>query len=104
MPNKNLTIRTEDRLPDGKVWINRFTVKSSSSNQLYVVSQNKNGRHWGCGCKGWIYHRKCHHLTALGLPNHEVPMEVTIHSMDPVLRNLTAEEYDEIQESTGTNY
>ena len=90
----NLAIRSEDRLPDNGQWTNRFTVKSQSSNQLYIVAQNKGKRHWGCGCKGWIYHRTCKHLSALGLPSHERPMEVTMHSMNPVVKELDYAEYD----------
>jgi len=101
MARMNLTIRAEDRLPDNSQWTNRIQIKSSSSNSLYIIAQNKGRRGWGCDCKGWIYHRSCKHLAALGLPAHEIPMEVTMHSMEPVIKNLTAEEYDEIQTTTG---
>ena len=80
MPNLNLIIPAGDRLPDGKLWINRFQIQSESSDALYTVSQNKVHRHWGCSCMGWIFHRSCKHLKALGLPNKEVPMEVTINA------------------------
>lgn len=64
------------RLPDLGQWTNRFEIKSQSSNRLYVVSQHKDRRHWGCSCPGWITGRKCKHLAALGLPPHEKPYEL----------------------------
>ena len=90
----NITIKAENKLPDGKLWTNRFQVKSESSNNLYIVAQNKTKRHWGCSCKGWIFHRKCKHLTALGLPSYEQPMEVNVHTMTPVVKELDMEVYD----------
>ena len=80
-----LTIQESQKLPDNKVWTNRFQIKSSSSNQLYVVAQNKTSRGWGCGCKGWIYHRNCKHLQTLGLPANLRPMEVTVQTKRKVL-------------------
>ena len=65
-------------LPDNSQWENRFEVRSASSNRIYIVSQNKNKRHWGCSCPGWRTRRKCKHLTALGLPPHEKPHEVLL--------------------------
>ena len=62
-------------LPDNAVWENRFQVKSESSNRLYTIAQNKQKRHWACSCRGWVAHRKCKHLTALGLPCFEKPFE-----------------------------
>ena len=64
-------------LPDNDQWTNRFEVRSESSGRVYVVSQNKKKRHWGCSCPGWRTHRKCKHLTAIGLPVHEEPHEIT---------------------------
>jgi len=50
----------------------RIKVKSSSSHNLYVVSQNKRDTLWECSCKGWIFqHNKhagqflCRHLRAV---------------------------------------
>ena len=63
-------------LPDNAQWTNRFEIRSSSSNRLYVVAQNKTKRHWGCSCMGWIRHRNCKHLSAIGLPALERPFEV----------------------------
>ena len=28
----------------------------------YTDSKTKN---WGCSCKGWVFHRKCKHITAV---------------------------------------
>jgi hypothetical protein len=65
-------------LPDNSQWTNRFKIKSESSGALYTIAQNKNRRYWGCDCPGWIGHRKCKHLTALGLPWHEKPFEAQL--------------------------
>jgi hypothetical protein len=62
-------------LPDQGRWINRFEIKSESSNRVYVVSQDKNHRYWGCSCPGWITRRYCKHLRALGIPTNEKPFE-----------------------------
>ena len=63
-------------LPDNGNWTNRFEVKSASSNRLYIIAQSKDKRHWGCSCMGWRRHRKCKHLTTVGLPCFEEPHEV----------------------------
>src|SRR5271157_3828251 len=65
-------------LPDNSQWTHRFYIKSESSGRLYTVSQNKNRRYWACSCPGWIGHRKCKHLTSMGLPNHEEPFEAQL--------------------------
>jgi hypothetical protein len=62
-------------LPDSDQWINRFEIRSESSNRVYVIAQNKRKRHWACSCPGWKSHRKCKHLAALGLPAYERPYE-----------------------------
>lgn len=63
-------------LPDSNQWTNRFEVRSESSGRVYVVSQHKAKRHWGCSCPGWRTRRKCKHLTAVGLPSLEKPHEI----------------------------
>lgn len=65
-------------LDDNTLWTNRFEVRSASSGRVYIVSQNKEKRHWGCSCPGWKRHRKCHHLEEIGLPSHEMPYEVRL--------------------------
>jgi len=57
-------------------WVNRIEIKSETSNRVYVVSQHAAKRFWACSCPGWRSHRKCKHLTKLGLPGHEQPFEV----------------------------
>lgn len=56
-------------LPDSDRYKIRFKVRSSSSNQLYMVSfDNAPGAQWWtCSCRGNIRHGQCKHLTALGL-------------------------------------
>ena len=67
--------RDSRRLPPNKQWENRFEVRSSSSNRIYVIAQHRERRHWGCSCPGW---RRCEHLQELALPNHERPHEVIV--------------------------
>ncbi len=65
-------------LPDNDQWQNRFTIKSESSNRLYIVSQHKTNKHWACSCPGWKAHRNCKHLAALQLPPKEEPYPVNL--------------------------
>ncbi len=65
-------------LPDNAQWENRFEVRSASSDRVYIVSQHKTKRHWGCSCPGWKAHRNCKHLIAVGLPIYEEPHEVKL--------------------------
>jgi hypothetical protein len=66
------------KLADNAQWTNRFEIRSESSNRVYVVSQNKAGRHWGCSCMGWIRYRHCKHLAALGIPANMKPFEALL--------------------------
>lgn len=47
------------------VWINRFEIKSGSSNRLYTIAQKAADGTWGCSCPAWRTRRTCKHLTAL---------------------------------------
>jgi hypothetical protein len=72
-----LRVAKSSLLPDNKLWTNRFEVRSATSNRVYIVSQNKKKRFWGCSCQGWIRWRRCKHLKALGLPEACKPHEVS---------------------------
>jgi hypothetical protein len=78
----NLVIRVPQSLllPDNGQWTNRFYVKSESSDRLYVVSQNKTKRHWGCSCPSYRVRRYCKHLTSIGLPTDEQPYEALLQA------------------------
>lgn len=79
MSNKlTLRIPREVALPDNSQWTNRFEINSESSDRVYIVSQNKQKRYWGCSCPAWRVRRYCKHLDALGLPRHEQPYEPKI--------------------------
>ena len=80
-PEKQVSIRINknDALPDNAQWKNRFEIKSSSSNRVYIISQNIANGHMGCSCPGWRSRRSCKHLSALGLPGHEVPVTLNIN-------------------------
>lgn len=76
----NLIVRPRESkmLPDNKQYTNRFEIKSESSSRIYIVAQNKSGGWWSCSCPGWIRHKKCKHLDAIGLPGHHIPFEATL--------------------------
>lgn len=53
--------------PDSDRYKCRFTVRSESSNNLYMVSFDNAGSFWTCSCRGNIRHGSCKHLEAMGL-------------------------------------
>lgn len=57
---------TIKRLPNSKDWVYRREVISASSGRVYIIAKNRNSGIWGCSCPGWINHRRCKHLRALG--------------------------------------
>ncbi|HMR85433.1 MAG TPA: hypothetical protein PKE30_19950 [Niabella sp.] len=63
-------------LPDTDQWQFRFQIQSETSDRIYVISQHKKKKHWGCSCMAWKRYRHCKHLKALGLPDFEQPYEV----------------------------
>lgn len=67
-------------LPDNSQWRFRFEVWSETSDRIYIVSQHKDKKHWGCSCMGWRRFRDCKHLQALGIPGKERPYEPQIES------------------------
>jgi hypothetical protein len=81
MATKNVVIRVPKNtvmLPDNAQYTNRFEIRSSSSNRVYIVAQHKTSKWWGCSCPGWIGHRKCKHLSSMSLPCYQVPLEVSM--------------------------
>ena len=52
-------------LPDTDKHRFRMDIPSETSDSIYVVSQRISNGNFECGCKGWIFHRKCKHLTAI---------------------------------------
>lgn len=67
--------------PDDRGWTNRMEFQSQSGS-FYTISQHAAKRHWACSCPGGRNHRKCKHLTALGLPNGERPFEAILVRAD----------------------
>ena len=65
-------------LPSDAQWENRFEIRSETSDRIYVIAQNKQGRWWGCSCPGWKRHRTCKHLNAVGLPAAQKPFEASL--------------------------
>lgn len=82
MANDKLVLRVnvpqDRRLPDTATHVNRFQIKSESSDSLYTIAQSRSGGWWSCGCRGWIRHKNCKHLQALGLPGQHRPFEATL--------------------------
>jgi hypothetical protein len=62
-------------LPDTSTHVNRFEIKSQTSDRVYTIAQSKTGRWWSCSCNGWLRHKSCKHLKALGLPGQHQPFE-----------------------------
>ena len=81
LPAKSVSLRINknEALPDNAQWTNRFEIRSSSSNRIYIVAQNIDKGHMGCSCPGWRTRRNCKHLTSLGLPGYEVPVTLNIN-------------------------
>lgn len=79
----------ETLLPDNAQYTNRFEIKSSSSNRLYVIAQNKNTGVWSCGCPGWIIHRKCRHLTSIAPMLENVDNKPEMKKLDAPDEKLT---------------
>ena len=73
-----LYINKEVALPDNEQWQFRIQVKSETSGNIYIVSQNKKKKHWACSCFAYRRYRRCKHLTSMGLPTGETPYEVNI--------------------------
>ena len=65
----NLRARGVQLLPDSDRYKCRFTVRSESSNRLYMISFDvANGAgYWKCSCPGYLRTGQCKHLTAMGL-------------------------------------
>ena len=57
----------EQILPDSGRYKMRFTIRSETSNSLYMVSFDTAGPYWVCSCRGCIGHGHCKHLEAMGL-------------------------------------
>jgi hypothetical protein len=73
-----LYISKEVALPDNAQWQFRFEIQSESSDRIYIVSQHKERKHWGCSCPAWRTRRTCKHLNAMGIPGGETPYEPKI--------------------------
>ncbi len=78
LPAKSVSVNKANVLPDNAQWKNRFEIRSESSDRVYIVSQNIAKGHMGCSCMGWKRYRNCKHLTALGLPGHEEPVNLKL--------------------------
>lgn len=57
----------------------RFTVRSESSNSLYMVSYDDapEAKYWTCSCRGNISKGQCKHLTAMGLQGRKFGKNLT---------------------------
>jgi hypothetical protein len=78
LPKITISVDEDNKLPDNKLWTNRFEIHSETSDRVYVIAQNKEHGHMGCSCPAWRRYRHCKHLTELGLPGHEVPVNLNL--------------------------
>jgi hypothetical protein len=80
MPNEIIIRKpyNSSLLPDNSSWTNRFEIKSESSNRKYTVAQSKSGLFWACSCPGWVIHKNCKHLRAMGLPGNYTPFKAVL--------------------------
>ncbi len=81
-------------LPDTEAYINRFEIKSETSDRIYIVAQSRTGRWWSCSCNGWLRHKKCKHLAALGLPSNHQPYEPPRPRREDAMAKKTFAEID----------
>jgi hypothetical protein len=80
MPNTIYVPTGGRKLPDKKMWTNRFSVPSESSDVDYVIGQHAQYRYWGCSCKGFIYQkdRWCKHMRMCKVPGGMQKYEATV--------------------------
>jgi len=90
MSEKVLQALAMGRQPDNIQWTNRFEVESQSTGGVYVISQHKAQRYWGCSCMGWKTRKKCKHLRQLGLPEAMEPYELPRVASSPVRQPIAA--------------
>jgi hypothetical protein len=57
-------------------WRFRIEIKSETSPNIYVVSQNVKHKYWACSCFGFRRYKKCKHMKAMSLPGGHQPYEV----------------------------
>lgn len=57
------------QLPDQGGWVNRFEIKSQSSDRTYIVAQRSCDGSWGCSCPAWTRNkaRTCKHVAMITL-------------------------------------
>jgi hypothetical protein len=56
-----------ETFPDSDRFKCRFTVRSETSNNKYMVSYDAAAGWWTCSCRGNIRHGSCKHLESMGL-------------------------------------
>jgi hypothetical protein len=49
-------------LPENSQWCERFSIRSESSNRLYIIAKNKKSGKYGCSCPSYRVRRWCKHL------------------------------------------
>jgi hypothetical protein len=67
--NKGILRSKKSDVEKSERYLYRFTVRSASSDRLYLISYDNapNANYWTCSCRGNIAHGQCKHLTAAGL-------------------------------------
>ena len=49
-------------LADNRDWCERFEIRSSSSDRIYIIAKNKKSGQFGCSCPSYRVRRYCKHL------------------------------------------
>lgn len=68
--------------PDTERYKCRFTVRSSSSNYLHMISFDAalNAGYWTCSCRGNLRHGECKHLRYAGLKGRKFGQKMLIEN------------------------
>lgn len=82
---ENLNLK-EKKMPR---WVDRWYVKSHSSDMEYTVSRAEDGYTWGCGCPAWKFQR---HKLRDGICKHIREVQSAIEGMT-VMEELNSQNY-----------
>jgi hypothetical protein len=77
------------KMPDSNTHVHRLAIPSSSGDRQYTVAyrvfKDGSGGRWECSCRGWIFNRRCKHLTSMKPVLDRLPLP---SSSDAVSRSI----------------
>ena len=53
------------KLPDSKNYIMRMEIRGETRHKYIVAKRVTSLKRWECSCPGWIFKRKCKHITTM---------------------------------------